>query len=127
MLSEFIENTPNDGKFWHKIIQKQQEARTELIEIQQHVESAMVEYLKEVGETEDFILTYHSTGYVELKCKGDLFDLEQIGGFCDVFDLISIINNRLVVENYLENSTTVKTNYLFQTGKTLLGNEEDKE
>lgn len=104
-----------DAKQWHKLIQEQQEARTELIEKETHIREAMINYLQTVGETEDFNLTYESFGGVKLACRGDLFDLEQIGGFCDVFNLKLIINNRLVVEDYLRDMTTIKTNYLFTT------------
>ena len=104
-----------DAKTWHKAIEEQQKARTELIEKEVHIREAMINYLQTVGETEDFSLTYESFGAVKLSCNGDLFDLEQIGGFCDVFNLKLIINNRLVVEDYLRDTTTIKTNYIFET------------
>lgn len=100
---------------WHNILEEQKKQRTELIELEMEIRNAMIEYLKTVGETEDFNLIFESFGAVKLSCDGDLFDLEQIGGFCDVFNLEIVINNRLVVENYLNKSTDVKTNYLFQT------------
>lgn len=114
-----------DAKQWHKIIQKQHHARTELIEIETHIRDAMINYLKAIGGGDRFGLTFESHGTVTLNCEGDLFDLEEIGGFCDVFDLKLCINNRLVVEDYLADTTTVKTAYLFQTGKTLIDNKGD--
>ena len=108
----------SDAKQWHSIIQKQHDTRIELIEIEEHIKNAMINYLKEIGGGDKFSLTYESFGGVTLQCQGDLFDLEEIGGFCDVFDLQLIINNRLVVEDYIQNTTTIKTNYLFHTGKS---------
>ena len=105
----------NNAKQWHNLIREQQEARTELIEKEVHIRDAMINYLQTVGETEDFSLTYESFGGVKLACQGDLFDLEQIGGFCDVFNLELCINNRLVVEDYLRDITAIKTNYFFTT------------
>ena len=54
---------------------------------------------------------------VELNCKGDLFDLEQIGDFCDVFGLALLINNRVIVEDYLQDNTKIIINYLCQYGE----------
>lgn len=112
-----INNMTNDAKQWHKIIQKQHDTRTELIEIEEHIRNAMINYLKEIGGGDKFSLTFESYGTVTLNCEGDLFDLEEIGGFCEVFNLDILINNRVVVENYMQDTTTIKTSYLFQTGK----------
>ena len=104
----------SDAKVYHKLIQDQQDTRTSLIEKEVHIREAMISYLKEVGETEDFTLIWESFGAVKLTCHGDIFDLEQIGDFCEVFNLELCINNRLVVEDHLRDMTTIKTNYLFQ-------------
>ena len=98
---------------WQKKIDSHQEYRKETISLQQDIQEAMISYLKTVGETEDFSLNYHEFGEIELHCEGDLFDLEQISGFCDVFGVHLLLNNRLVVEDYMTAKTTVKTGYLF--------------
>lgn len=102
---------------WHDILQRHQDVRTEQEELRMKIQEAMTNYLQTVGETEDFTLIYNETAMVELNCKGDLFDLEQIGDFCDVFGLSLLINNRVVVEDYLQDNTEIITNYLFQYGE----------
>lgn len=105
----------NDADYWKNRIKEHQKQRTATIEIQQDIQKAMINYLKTVGETDEFILTYHEFGEVELRCNGDLFNLEQIGGFCEVFGLQIMINNRLVAEDHLADSTKITTAYLFTT------------
>lgn len=100
---------------WQKTIKEHQESRKETLDLQLNIQDAMINYLKTVGETEDFTLTYHEFGEIELHCNGDLFNLEQIGGFCDVFGLKILINNRTIIEDYLTDTTSVKTSYLFTT------------
>ena len=100
---------------WQKTIKEHQESRKETLDLQLNIQDAMINYLKTVGETEDFTLRYHEFGEIELHCNGDLFDLEQIGGFCDVFGLKILINNRTIIEDYLTDTTSVKTSYLFTT------------
>lgn len=104
-----------EADYWKNRIREHQKQRTATIEIQQDIQEAMINYLKTVGKTEEFTLAYHEFGEVELHCNGDLFDLEQIGGFCDVFGLQIIINNRLVSEDHMTDSTIIKTGYLFTT------------
>lgn len=100
---------------WHEKIEEHKKLRTEMIEAEMNIQEAMVSYLKTVGETEDFSLRYESFGEVRLHCNGDLFDLHQIGDFCDVFNLDILITNRVVVEDHMRGVTEVKTNYLFTT------------
>ncbi|WP_296882159.1 hypothetical protein [uncultured Methanobrevibacter sp.] len=104
-------------KTWHKIIKRHNDCRAKMIELNLKIEEGMKEYLKTVGETEDFIIRFEETGTIKLNCNGDLFNLEQIFDFCDVFNLSLIINNRVIVENHLKNTTEIRTNYLFTTGK----------
>ena len=106
-----------DADYWKKRIKKHQKQRTATIEIQEDIRKAMTSYLETVGETGtgDFTLTYHEFGEIELKCRGDLFNLEEIGDFCEVFGLSLMINNRVVVEDHLTDSTTITTGYLFTT------------
>ena len=99
---------------WQDIIKDHLHKRKEEIELRAHIRDAMINYLQTVGETEDFELTYSQNAVVELNCKGDIFDLEQIGGFCDVFGLETVVNSRVVVENYQQDYTETGTNYLFQ-------------
>ena len=105
----------NDAKLWHKIIKRHETYRKKMIELNLKIEEAMKEYLKTVGETDDFTIRFEDSGVIQLDCNGDLFNLEQIGGFCDVFNLTLIINNRTIVENHLEDNTQIRTKYLFTT------------
>jgi len=100
---------------WHEKIEEHKKLRTEMIEAEMNIQEAMVSYLKTVGETEDFSLRYESFGEVRLHCNGDLFDLHQIGDFCDVFGLELLINNRTIAEDHMTDSTIIKTGYLFTT------------
>lgn len=99
---------------WKDIIKDHLSKRKDEIELRAHIQDAMINYLQTVGETEEFELTYNQNAVVELNCKGDLFDLEQIGGFCDVFGLELLVNSRAVVENFQQDYTETGTNYLFQ-------------
>lgn len=103
------------AKTWHKIIKRHQDHRSKMMELNLKIEDGMKEYLKSIGEIEDFTIRFEDNGVVKLECNGDLFDLEQIGDFCDVFNLTLIINNRTMVENHLEDSTAIRTKYLFTT------------
>ena len=81
------------------------------------IEKEMIQHLKQYTN-EKFTLTYDNpVQSVTLDCEGDLFNLEQIGEFCDKYHLDLIINNRLVTENHLEDTTTIKTKYLFYQKK----------
>jgi len=100
---------------WHRIIKRHYDARVKMIELSLKIEEGMREYLEDVGESNDFTLRFEDTGIAHLDCEGDLFDLEQIGDFCDVFNLKLIINNRTVVENHMQDETRVRTKYLFTT------------
>lgn len=113
-MMRLIKLTGN-AKQWHEKLHEQKNKRTELLSLESDIRDAMINYLKSVGETEEFSLIFESFGAVKLACNGDLFDLEQIGGFCDVFNLEIVLTNRLVVENFIANTTEIKTNYLFQT------------
>ena len=110
---------------WQKTIKEHQESRKETLDLQLNIQDAMVNYLKTVGESEDFTLNYHEFGEIELHCNGDLFDLEQIGDFCNVFGLEILINNRAIIEDYLSNTTSVKTGYLFTTNSISKEEKED--
>ena len=99
---------------WQDIIKDHLTKRKEEIDLRANIQEAMVSYLQSVSESEDFELKYSPDAVVELNCKGDLFDLEQIGGFCDVFGLDLIVNSRVVLENYQQDYTETGTNYLFQ-------------
>lgn len=110
-----MKNTENaKADIWQEIIKDHLNKRKEEIELRTHIREAMVSYLQTVSESEDFELKYSPDAVVELNCKGDLFDLEQIGGFCEVFGLDIIVNSRVVVENYQQDYTETGTNYLFQ-------------
>ena len=102
-------------KIWHKIIKRHQDHRSKMIELNLKIEEGMKEYLKTVGETDDFTIRFEDSGVIQLDCDGDLFNLEQIFDFCDVFNLTLIINNRTMVENHLEDNTAIRTKYLFTT------------
>lgn len=104
-------------KTWPKIIKRHHDYRIKMIELNLKIEEGMREYLKSVGETEDFTIRFEDNGAVQLDCNGDLFNLEQIGDFCDVFNLTIIINNRTIVENHLDDNTSIRTRYLFSTHK----------
>ena len=107
----------NDAKFWHRIIEQHRKVRIQMIEINLKITDAMKKYLQTVGETSDFHIEFEDQGTVTLTCNGDLFNLEQIGDFCDVFNLSLIINNRVIVENHLQDTTEIRTKYLFSVGK----------
>jgi hypothetical protein len=100
---------------WQKVIQTHKKLRTGTIEMEQNIKEAMTEYLKELTDNHDFNLIYESFGAVKLHCNGDIFDLVQIEDFCDHFALEICITNRIIVENYMTDTTEVKTNYLFTT------------
>jgi len=100
---------------WQHIIEDHHNHRKKMIELNLDITEAMTNYLSTVGETKDFTIRFEDDGRITLTCQGDLFDLEQIGDFCDVFNLKLIINNRVVVENHLDDSTEVRTKYLFFT------------
>ena len=116
MLNDFLKKHEDAGAdIWQDMIEDYKAERMEFVEYGAHIEKGMIEYLKTIGETEDFTLTFDTPlDGVELDCKGDLFNLEQIGDFCDTFNLKLIINNRLVVENHLKDETVISTRYLFQ-------------
>lgn len=114
-----------EADYWKNRIIEHQKQRTATIEIAQDIQEAMINYLKSVGKSEEFTLAYHEFGEVELHCNGDLFDLEQIGGFCDVFGLQIMISNRLVAEDYMTDSTNINTNYLFTTSDFKKQNKEE--
>jgi len=103
------------AKDWQKVIQTHKKLRTGTIEMEQNIQKHMTEYLQELTDNHDFTLTYEPIGAVKLNCNGDIFDLVQIGDFCDYFNLEPCISNRVVVENYLEDTTETRTNYLFVT------------
>ena len=104
-----------DADYWKNRIKEHQKQRTETISMQMDIQDAMINYIKSVAESEEFSLTYREFGEVILHCDGDLLDLEQIGGFCDVFGLKLLINNRTIAEDHMVDSTTIKTGYLFTT------------
>ena len=105
----------SDADFWKNLIKEHENHVNTNETVRLKIESAMTNYLNSVGETEDSIVTYTSKSHiVELDYYGDLFNLEQIGEFCDVFGLDILINNRTVIENYEDNSTTVENNFLFK-------------
>ena len=110
-----MKNSENaKADIWQEIIKDHLNKRKEEIELRTHIREAMVSYLQTVSESEDFELKYSPDAVVELNCKGDLFDLEQIGGFCEVFGLDIIVNSRVVIENFQQDYTETGTNYLFQ-------------
>ncbi|MBQ2832358.1 hypothetical protein [Methanobrevibacter sp.] len=103
------------NKTWHKIIKRHHDYRSKMLELNLKIEEAMKEYLETVGGNDDFTIRFEDSGVIQLDCNGDLFNLEQIGGFCDVFNLTLVINNRTIVENHLEDNTQIRTKYLFTT------------
>ena len=112
---------------WQEIIHDHLTKRKDEIRLRTAIREAMISYLQSVSETKDFELTYSQDAVVELHCNGDLFNLEQIGGFCEVFGLNIIVTNRVVVENYQDDYTETGTNYLFQYSKiNELKGESDK-
>ena len=115
----------NDAKFWHRIIEQHRKVRIQMIEINLKITDAMKNYLQTVGETSNFHIEFEDQGTVTLTCNGDLFNLEQIGDFCDVFNLSLIINNRVIVENHLQDTTEIRTKYLFSVGKLEEESNED--
>ena len=86
-------NETQNAEVWHRIIKRHQTTRTKMIELNLKIEEAMQEYLKTINENGYFTLRFEDTGIVNLECEGDLFNLEEIGGFCDVFNLQLVINN----------------------------------
>jgi len=107
--------TNNGPKYWHRRIEEHRNHRNKMIELNMDITKAMTSYLKTVGETSDFNIRFEDNGTIKLSCDGDLFNLEQIFDFCDVFNLSLIINNRTMVENHLEDNTAIRTKYLFTT------------
>lgn len=104
-----------NAKTWHKIIKRHQNHRTRMIELNLKITEAMTEYLKAISESEQFNIRFEDEGIVKLSCDGDLFNLEDIGGFCEVFNLELLINNRTMIENHMEDETVIRTKYLFST------------
>ena len=80
---------------------------------------------KNISENNDFTIRFEDSGIVHLDCEGDLFDLVEIGDFCDTFSLKLIINNRTIVENHMEDNTRIRTRYLFTTHGIQQKEEED--
>ena len=114
-LDNILKSVVDSDNPWHEIMEKHHESRRTTLELNRYIFNGMVDYLKCLDETDDFTLRFEDNGTVELHCNGDLFDLVQIGNFCDKFNLELIINNRTVVENHLEDRTDVRTRYLFST------------
>lgn len=114
-LDNILGDIIGSSNAWHKVISRHHEYRKVMIELSMYISEGMESYLKAHGKTDDFTLRFEDHGTVELHCNGDLFNLEQIGDFCDKFNLELIINNRTVVENHLEDRTDVRTRYLFST------------
>ena len=108
----------NNANCWHEKIKKHIGIQRGLSESNSDISEAMVNYLKIVGNTDDFYLEFEDRGAVTLRCNGDLFDLEQIGDFCEVFNLELLINSRLVVEDYLQDTTKVTNRYLFDVASS---------
>lgn len=104
-----------NAKTWHKIIKRHQNYRTRMIELNLKITEAMTSYLEAISESEQFNIRFEDEGIVKLNCEGDLFNLEDIGGFCEVFNLELLINNRTMVENHMEDETVIRTKYLFST------------
>ena len=100
---------------WQRLIKRHQDARAKMIELNIKIEEGMENYLKSISESDDFTIRFEDSGAVYLNCKGDLFNLEQIFDFCDVFGLTLMINNRTIVENHLDDNTSIRTEYLFTT------------
>ena len=108
----------DDAKCWHERIKEHIDMRKDLIESNSYISKAMENYLKTAGDTDDFYLDFRDNGTVTLSCNGDLFDLEQIGGFCEVFNLELYISSRSVVEHHLQDTTTITTRYLFDVASS---------
>ena len=106
-----------DKDYWVQRMKTYHELRMDLIETRMDIAEAMKNYLKTVADSKDFIITIDEFEDVDLCTNGDLFDLEQIGDFCDVFSLDIMIVKRSVIENYLLDKTTVRVNYYFQAKK----------
>ena len=99
---------------WPKIIKRHQDYRTRMIELNLKITEAMQNYLKTITKGY-FTIRFEDEGLIKLNCEGDLFNLEEIGGFCEVFNLELLINNRTIVENHMEDDTAIRTKYLFST------------
>lgn len=110
---------------WQRLIKRHQDARGKMIELNLKIEEGMRKHLEKLSESNDFTIRFEDSGLVNLDCEGDLFDLEQIGDFCDTFSLKLIINNRTIVENHLEDNTRIRTRYLFTTHGIQQKEEED--
>lgn len=111
-----------NAKTWHKIMKRHQDYRTRMIELNLKITEAMTSYLETISESEQFNaeseqfnIRFEDEGIVKLNCEGDLFNLEDIGGFCEVFNLELLINNRTMIENHMEDETVIRTKYLFST------------
>ena len=100
---------------WQRLIKRHQDARGKMIELNLKIEEGMRKHLEKVSESNDFTIRFEDSGIVHLDCEGDLFDLVEIGDFCDTFSLKLIINNRTIVENHMQDETKVRTKYLFTT------------
>ncbi|MBQ2635363.1 MAG: hypothetical protein IJJ11_00725 [Methanosphaera sp.] len=100
---------------WQRLVKRHQDARAKMIELNIKIEDGMENYLKSISENNDFTIRFEDNGAIYLNCKGDLFDLEQIFDFCDVFGLTLMLNNRTIVENHLDDKTSIRTEYLFTT------------
>ena len=110
-----MENINNGPKFWQNTIKNHKKTRNQMIELNFKITDAMKSYLRTVGETENFTIRFEDLGEVRLRCNGDLFDLEQLGCFCEVFKLKLILAKRCVIENYSKDTTDIVTEYLFFT------------
>lgn len=109
-----MNESTNDADVWHSIIKDQLIKTGDSLKLVMKIQDAMKSYLKTVSETEEFNVEYNAIGTVTLTCKEDLFDLVQIGDFCDVFNLDIIVASRLIVENYIKDTTEVKNTYYLQ-------------
>lgn len=105
------------GEVWHDIINDYITARTNVIEQGLKIEGAMHNYLHTIGESEDFKLTFNHGTDIILECKGEIFSHDDLVGFCEVFGLTLIIQNKLTVYNHLENRVDIKTRYMFMIGR----------
>ena len=103
--------------YWVQRMKTYRQLRMDLIETRMDITDAMENYLETVGESNDFSIRLDELENVILTTRGDLFDLEQIGDFCDVFSLDIMIVKRNVIENYMLDETIVRVNYWFQTKK----------
>ena len=110
---------------WYDIIKDQLNKTSDSLKLVMKIQEAMKNYLKTISESEDFEIEYNAIGTATLTCKEDLFDLEQIGGFCDIFNLDIIVTSRLVVENFIKDTTEVKNSYYLQVKSLMKSNEED--